>query len=461
MLDTHELNCRTMPRLRSARCYFLALILLSAACLAFWRVRVSTVAHTVTLSDGRQLIIRQLTYGTEHKFVSGSILAQFLGPVLPPKWQNKIGLRKFIQRTEAPTLMIWGEWRLPRNAGEPASMCVIEDENSSESVSIAGAWMGVAPRTGLIMGWTINNFPRRTDSLHFKISEWNKTNYQLHAVASFTLPNPARRDYPVWNASSYPITQHSNGVDFSMANLVQGPFIAEPWLTTLRRARLTTGYTALFQIKANGLPQEHWKVENMTALDATGNLVRSPLQPSVSVGDYMILGLNGTLWPAERTWKFTTRFIRTGDFRSNELCRIQGIEVPFSPGPTQILVSAQANGVSIIGIEFQGYPGGSMVFRRHQDIELQPLLPRDYRDRVVSLAEVRDDRGRKLEIDRSYHNLEELRFGIQLLPGSRSLDLTFAVQVPVTAEFLASPTQRASLLPGATPPRPSNQSKRE
>jgi len=461
MPDQRELNCRTMTHLRSARVYLLGLILLSAASLAFWRVRVSAVAHTVTLSDGRQLVIRQLTYGTEHELVSGTLLAQFLGPILPAKWKDKIGLRRFFQRTKASTLMIWGEWRLPRNAAEPASMCVIEGENSSESVSIAGVWMGVAPRTGLIMGWTIDNFPRRADSLHFKISEWNKTNYQLHAVASFTLPNPARRDYPIWNASSYPITQRSNGVEFSMANLVQGPFISEPWLTTLRRAPLATGYTALFQVKANGLPQDHWKVESMTVLDATGNLVRSRAQPSISVGDYMMFGLNGTLWPAEKTWKLTTRFVRTGDFRSNELCRIQGIEVPHSPGPTQILVSAEANGVSIISVELQGYPSGSMVFRRHQDIELQPLLPRDYPDRIVTLAEVQDDRGHKLEINRSYHDLDDLHFGIQLLPGSRSLDLTFAVQVPVTAEFLASLTQTASPLPGAKPPPPSNQSKRE
>src|SRR5258706_9415974 len=250
MLDTRELNCRTMPRFRSGRVYVFTFILLSAASVAFWRVRLPAANRTATLPDGRQLVIRQLTYGTEHKFVSGSLLAQFLGPVLPSKWKTRIGLRKFIQRTEAPTLMIWGEWRLPQNAAGPASMCVIQDETSSESVSVAGVWIGVAPRTGLIMGWTIDNFPRRADSLHLKISEWNKTNYQLHAVASFTLPNPARRDYPIWKASAYPITQHSNGVEFSMANVVQGPFLSEPWLTTLQRARLPTGYTALFPIKA-------------------------------------------------------------------------------------------------------------------------------------------------------------------------------------------------------------------
>ena len=74
--------------------------------------------------------------------------------------------------------------------------------------------------------------------------------------------------------------------------------------------------------------------------------------------------------------------------------------------------------------------------RMREDLEIEPLLPRTLTNRIVSLAAVKDDQGRELIHDRSYFNLDGMHFGIELLPDSRALDLTFAVQEPVVIQFV-------------------------
>jgi hypothetical protein len=291
------------------------------------------------------------------------------------------------------------------------------------------------------MAWVFDNFPRRSNFLRFQICDWGGNgNAQLKPAATFLLPNPARRAYPIWNAPPPPAVHRTNRTEFSMVNLCRGAYIADPWLTVDPRARLATGYVAAFQVKQN----KNWKVEGITVTDATGNRAGSRLQPSIAVGDYIVFGLNETLWPGENAWKFRTRFTRTGGFSSNELCTISGVPIPRSKVATQILTSITANGVSIVGVELQFF-GGAALFRMRQDIEVEPLLPQTYSNRVVTLAEARDDKGRNLRHDRSHYHLDDLHFGIEILPDSQSLDLTFAVQAPWVAEFLTGLSPGAAL----------------
>src|SRR5205807_4167599 len=130
-------------------------------------------------------------------------------------------------------------------------------------------------------------------------------------------------------------------------------------------------------VERNGQPQDNWQVEKMSVRDATGNLVNSRLQDSFSVGGYLSCGVGEALWPSERAWKFETEFARTSGFRSNEVCSMRGISVPvFSGTATQILASAEANGVAFIGVELQRMRPGPSMHRMREDIEIEPLLPR-------------------------------------------------------------------------------------
>lgn len=417
----------------------LAALFIIAAVL-MWRMVAGSYRRQIITADGRQLTIRQVTFGTHHKFVYGSVWAKLLGPALPASWTAKGRLRTFEHKTQDPVLVIWGDWLLEPKASQPAPMSICSDANStnSEFVTAGTGWTSVTGKGRVITTWTITNFPRRARSLKFQVCDWDAS-YQLKPVATYNLPNPARKRYTKWPAERYPMLRETNGITFRMDNFRKGRFISQPWMSIFPGSNLSTGYVALFEVKQPAGALAKWKVEHLTITDATGNRVDSRLQPSIPVGDYIVFGLNTTLWSSEKTWNFRTEFTRTSGFRSNELCTIKGIPVVTSDGPTQMVTSAQANGVSIIAIKMRRISGGPLtVIRIAQNIELEPLLAAANTNPVVKLVGAIDDRGRNLAHDISFYKLEPLNFGVALLPDSQSFDLTFAVQEPVSLEFRGS-----------------------
>src|SRR4051812_28219280 len=127
-----------MRRLHSPRAYLLLSALIILAAIVLWRISAAGRARTISLPDGRSLAIRKLTYGTQHVFVYGSVWARLAAPILPASWKAKAGLQRFFQPTPMPSLVIWGDWRMPRTAVGPAQMAVLSESSGSESVSTAG-----------------------------------------------------------------------------------------------------------------------------------------------------------------------------------------------------------------------------------------------------------------------------------------------------------------------------------
>src|SRR4051794_29086959 len=105
-----------MRRPPSPRVYLVLFALMILAGIVLWRISSAGRARTISLPDGRTLAIRQLTYGTQHVFVYGSVWARLVAPILPPPWKAKAGLQTFFQPTPTPALVIWGDWRMPRTA---------------------------------------------------------------------------------------------------------------------------------------------------------------------------------------------------------------------------------------------------------------------------------------------------------------------------------------------------------
>ena len=405
--------------------------------LVLWRGFLASGRRVASFPNGRQLIIRQSTYGTEHQFITGNALAKVVAPALPDSLKGKIGVRTFTEKTERPTVVVWGEWRLGKDTSPTAAsvsqMLRIKRQGSQDARNVV-VWWG--RHYGAYLALPLNNFPRRDPILHLEICEFDK-GWRLKPVAEFSLPNPSPKNFPQWKADPYPIVKRTGGLEFSMANFSAGQFVADPWLTVMRHLQLGTGYTAIFRVAENSRALDNWEVKQLIVRDATGNIVKSRLQPSVQVGDYLVFGLGEVLWPSEQAWKFETEFTRTSGFTSNEVCSMEGISIPaFLGTATQVLASAKANGAELIGVELQRMRPVPSLQRMREDLEIEPLLPRTLTNRIVSLAAVKDDQGRALNHDRSYFNLDGMHFGIELLPDSRALDLTFAVQEPVVIQFV-------------------------
>ncbi len=416
------------------RRYLAVLLLVIAAALLLWQTFSSGAARRVKLPDGRQLTIHQLTYGTNHQFVYGSFWSRMAATVLPPKWKARTGVQTYMQRSDFPALMIWGEWQLPRGA-HPAPMVIIKDDGASARETATGMWMGVPASGRLLMGWMLQNFPRRTRPLRFEVGEWNSRS-QVQDVASFKLPSAAPRRFPIWKPSPYPMIRQTNGCEFGMLNFCRGRFVADPWLTIMPHLRLGTGYVAVFQVKRDGIPAPEWTLRRIKISDATGNAISSRFEPCLSIGDNLVMGLGGALWSTERAWRFETQFVQTTGYRSNELCVFTGISVPPLGATTQIVVRAEANGLSFSGLKLQHFGGSQPVFRLHATLEVTPLYGEASTEHAITLVEVTDDLGRKLRHGRSYYNLDGVRFGIELLPDSHSLNLTLAAPIPVNTAFM-------------------------
>ena len=410
---------------------YLLVVLLAAALL--WQMIASTAARTVSIPDGREITIQQLSFGTNHEFVIGNIWYRMLASVTPRSWKGKLPVRFHTQKTTKPILMVCGEWILP-GTNQPAPMLLVKEAGSQQTYKTFGNWIAGQGKNRLVMTWPIDNFPRRAKSVEFDICEWRTSRWD--AVAHFKLPNPARPHIDRWQREPFPATRAANGMEFTIANFSEAKFVTTPWLPVFARNEVGTGFAGIFMVNKEGRPQSNWKVDRMTVRDPTGNEVASRrLTPSVRVADYLMFGLEGPVWSSESNWKLTADFVRGSDFPTNELCTIKGVPVPVSGVSTQILADAEANGISLIGVELQRMGRGINFYRINEDVAVEALLPEILPDTAVTLAEVRDDSGRTLLFEPSHRGIEEFHYGIQLYPDSKTLDLTFAMQKRVRVEW--------------------------
>src|SRR5438874_13599983 len=110
-----------MHRFCSAATYIAATLLIAFAGWSLWQRFASRAARSVRLADGRQLTIREVTYGTNHSFVYGSLWSRVAMALLPASLKARSGAKVYFQHTATPALLIWGEWQLPKGS-YPAQM---------------------------------------------------------------------------------------------------------------------------------------------------------------------------------------------------------------------------------------------------------------------------------------------------------------------------------------------------
>jgi len=406
---------------------------IAVACVLLWALVRANSPREVRLRDGRTLVIRQVSYGTEHEFLYGTPWYRMVAAVTPPRWRQKLPLRIFRNKSAEPALVVWGEWRLPGTPRVAPNGLSISETNWNQRFRVYGGTSTVSSNR-VLMFWSLENFPRRSSALEFDLEEWSSSRWIK--VGTLRLPNPARHRFPKWRPKAFPASRVTNGIEVFVENMIPGSFISSPWVTTTPRMELSTGFAALFQVREGGQVSRQWQVAGMRVRDATGNHVSSrAISTSFSVGDHILAGVEGPLWPGEPAWSLSAEFVRAGNYPSNELCTLTNIPLPSVGSVTQVLASARANGRDVIGVELQWRGRSPGPFRQPQDVEIEPLLPVIEPGDYVCLAEVRDDAGRRLRFERSHYSIEPFHYGIELLPDSKTLDLTFAMERKVQVEW--------------------------
>ena len=323
---------------------------------------------------------------------------------------------------------------------------VVEDERGNEYDPV-GQNAGNNGNNPTLEVFTIPSFPRRSDKLKLKLKAASET------VAEFEIPNPARGEYPDWNANVLPASATTGDLQVRLTE-----FVSERAMEYSGRVFPNT--RCVFEIVQRGQVTTNWVPVQAEFSDATGNRWNPGwFRDRLKYGEEKLtVVFYGALWAEEKAWKIKVDFRQTASFAEGELLRMEGLEVPTGVGVTRPgSVHEQSDG----RVELLGLFGPRADRDKAQDIFLN-INPRPdavtialklqlaEHERAFALVEISDENGRPqeiLQIDDGPVSTEDERWVPLLVyfkpaPGVRKVSLVFAVPKIRQVEFLAKPVQK-------------------
>jgi hypothetical protein len=295
------------------------------------------------------------------------------------------------------------------------------------------------PTGDLVEAWTLPVFPRRGKVVGLRASILD-ANEKWARAFELTVPNPASGPHPVWQPRPLPLTAHAGDLAVTLTGLVGGVKPAEggSWLTSDRRLTRAT-----FQVTQGGRPTAEWEPVAIQVSDATGNTWSDLGFPPPEPRGTKQFFIEGAPWPDETAWKLRVEMARAASSAPEELWTFRDLLVPRPDRAARPNRTVTRHGVTL---QLQGIFGPRLPLlvplkRRYNASALLHLSPAadDVRLRLVAAT---DDRGRALSTSRIGWRGEGGRHGcsFNLLPGAKSLNLTFALQKSRFVEFLAKPS---------------------
>src|SRR5258705_13098038 len=85
-------------------------ILIAAAAIIFWPTEKESIGHAVTYSDGTTLTLKEVTYGTEHRYRGGGFRERIVS-LLPRKLAARYASRGGVLTTDQPSVTFWFDRR--------------------------------------------------------------------------------------------------------------------------------------------------------------------------------------------------------------------------------------------------------------------------------------------------------------------------------------------------------------
>jgi hypothetical protein len=288
-----------------------------------------------------------------------------------------------------------------------------------------------------------------------------------------------------------PVIRTTNGMEITLTKLETGlASIDDRFQSIGRVAPNGRGYSrATLQIKENGELTRNWYVSALRARGASGearlnNMMvpdmvfglypyGSPIptrsfrlgQPSPATNQPAFMqkvretvdskdvryNFTDPLWPEEPAWKIEMDLVRLAGFASNELWTIKGVRVPKDTELVEAsaIITRDGEKLEFIGVSGPGLENSPMPVsmplstRNMRVASVQLLLPRALNDSEISLAEVKDETGRKAKpsgtssasgsgyrssIGITLTNDQVLRgFSFEIPEGAKQLDVTLTV----------------------------------
>jgi hypothetical protein len=418
--------------------------------------------RVLKLADGCEVILKAVTFGTEHRYVAGKPWFKMLAPVIPARWHARLGLKVVTHRSGTPSLVAWVQWRGGGPNQREFTDASVFDGHGFESEphrAVSTVFLQDRPR-GAVRAWEFAHFPRRGKTVGLRLYTRGAA-YNADLLAEFRFPNPARQKYPSWKASPLPSTRHDGGWAFSLTKFTTGEPIPEKLKPS--RGWVAPWTAATFRVTEGGLPTDAWMVAGIEARDATGNVSYFSSAAVERKDGKMIFGFNAPLWPDEPAWKLKVEFSRVTEFAENEVFVVSGVPLPEPGGKTLVRTQAVVQGAqvtfetlsrSVSARSFQGIRGNAEASLHLVPTEGRRLIlaqATDEHGHVVQsvLAAATSGGGSEFDLaDRSRVQNRMLpnagpegwyNFMLEVPAVARSLTFTFAAPKSRFLEFVARP----------------------
>jgi hypothetical protein len=400
------------------------LILIAAAAVIFWPSEKESIGHAVTYSDGTTLTLKEVTYGTEHRYRGGGFRERIVS-LLPRKLAARYASRRGVLTTDQPSVTFWFDRR-----GTPAMNgdLVLCDENG---FGIVGDYrmMKLDPPNSTLEGWSFETWPRRQRTFTVRVYERGKRYGDATLLGEFTVRNPKPDHYPTWTASLLPLTASNGSLSVILFDLTAGVGHGSlKWKPALSPTVAET--RAGFRIERNGRPTKEWGIATVEASDATGNLI-TRLWGTSSEPDAEFAELHPHLWPAESAWKLRVGLSQRSNFEPDELWTVRDIQL--SPTNTVVLqTNLQGVLLQFIGQESRSWLRGN----HHFNFRLVPPSA----DHRLTLIRALGDRGGQAGEAGSHESQRDWTFALDVSTNAtRLVELTVALHRTRYFDFLARP----------------------
>jgi hypothetical protein len=430
------------------------LVLAFAVIIAFvWLMPAKPRAGPWRLADGSELSLAGVTYGKKHTMRYGDRISDYLYPILPPALRKKFGCKvATITPANSNGVVVWlWEKEAPGMSKTNAMrqyVITTTDGVGNESDFLLMPNASIRAHTGLLEGWELFEFPRRSDKIGIRI--YCLTNLQ-EPVGELRIPNRTTTNYPVWTSNPLPATVKSNDLEISLVRFETG----------LSKEGTRSVTSAGFKITKNQILSNDWIVWRVSANSGSGERYET-FNPyciySTSNEQEFLANFEAPLWPEEMAWKLKAEIWRTGDYPAQERWTSKGITIPKEGQNLEINLTTNIYGSEIQMVSISGWKVKTNRFNGELQL-ISPVLkvrsPLPAAETELKLAEVRDDRGAEVGfqlIGRNFSTggrgatIRELdeEYELSVLEGTKTLDVTLVYTKIVAVEFIARPTAARS-----------------
>lgn len=416
--------------------------MLAVVAVVWWAMK----PQTITLSDGRTFRLAGVTWGTNH--VQPSLFAHVVNAL--PKRLADYAHAKFPTSfigpfwSAKPSAGVWfervGFKGTPTGTGQWIGLSAFLANDRGEIAGQPADWRASAP--GNSVDWVFFKFtewPRRGATMYCQLQDVNfalskkSTNWLgANKLGRVEIANRQTGHFPQWQAEPLPVTKSDGDLQVRMEK-----FIACPEIHSEPPSRKTVFSLAFASPRTN----ETWAVEEAELSDATGNQI-AWLEYYLGEPEPGSSGrIPEALWPDESALRLNLSLKRTAGFPAGDLITFSNL--PITPPGGGIFPTT---GTSLTNLSY----GFAIVARNYRIrdpswsgpppgpywVEIEALKNRD--GWSVDIVDVSTDTGEKPPIPGSGRYWRNYR----TMPlGTKSLNVTVAVQKMRHVEFVAKPTE--------------------